>query len=902
MQTCLARRASDARTSRPPAARVAARAITGAGATSTLATSREATLRRRPAVARSRRRVALLLLALAAVLSAAAFAQQGPVVTLNGNVLHTGDTVALDASALRPSTDYAVVITAPDGSSQRQAVRSDASGSLHFEHVLDRAGDWTLRLSGPGIDAPFQVQVSQQSNQQPNGTAAPAPTSPPATTPSTPSPSAPATPTPSPSTPTPSQPDTTTPATPATPAAPQPPGTASVAPILSIDGGSLVATLDGAEAWRLDFPADSGDTAGAVLAGGHIYLGHGNSVLVIDPTDGRVAARYPLPAQVVAIEASDSGAKATVAFQSGARQTLEVNASGTLGTVRFGTDPAMFGWLRHEADVADPAQRLRQDPTNPWLYVAVAKLASDTASADAAYQQALDHATTFYDRAQLAQVLYAAGRNDLANRAMDASLRDYVERGYTAGLLGDATLRDAYGFPLGTFQRDVANGELQAAAFWAPWVYRLSSPEVPATQAALLDYSRALRADGQRSEASLWRARAHEGGGFRLGRALGRAAQALGHAGWYGVAALLLAMLFLHFTLVAKYWRPQSLALKQRREGGSSTGRVPRLFAIRYYSFTEKLVLVLTFAVVLALSSLAGWATRGDRLPTAWRSGTLASVPARDALATALRPGPVSDFVTGYAAQVAGDAAAATQAYQAAGDFAPALNNLGALKGEDALYQQALDVAADLPEALFNLGRGTDPSRLHAAYAKTAPLLVAPSDTQLRAAVAGSFQDALASAFTNPWSELTGFVPLAVPGWVWDVLVVLFLAWAAVTIVSLVVPRARLARNAPRTAVYHLLALLIPGSGLADELWGVLLLVPWAIFGLDALLHLLTLGAPPTMPLATDTTALIVIYVLNVVSFFVEFASYRRRMNDLKRTHPDTARAYGMRVPERAAE
>jgi hypothetical protein len=262
----------------------------------------------------------------------------------------------------------------------------------------------------------------------------------------------------------------------------------------------------------------------------------------------------------------------------------------------------------------------------------------------------------------------------------------------------------------------------------------------------------------------------------------------------------------------------------------------------------------------------------------------------------------VADFVRGYGAQVAGDKGTAADAYQAAGDYAPALNNLGALQGSDALYQQALDVARDLPEALYNLGRATDPSHLHAAYAADTPLLVVPSETVLRSAVAGRFQDALGAAFTNPWAELTGFNPLAVPLWLWDAFVVLFLAWAAITVIYLLVPRPRLARNAPRTLAYHVLALLIPGSGLSDELWGVLLLVPWAIFGIDTLLHYFALGAPAGIPLVTDFTVLAVIYALNIVSFVVELTSYRRRMAALRRSHPDTARAYGMRVPDAPSE
>src|SRR5690606_11976502 len=107
--------------------------------------------------------------------------------------------------------------------------------------------------------------------------------------------------------------------------------------------------------------------------------------------------------------------------------------------------------------------------------------------------------------------------------------------------------------------------------------------------------------------------------------------------------------------------------------------------------------------------------------------------------------------------------------------------------------------------------------------------------------------------------------------------------WALVSILWLVTPRSRLARNAPRTFTYHVLALLLPGTGLADELWGLVLMVPWAIFGVDLLLHYLPGGPDPVIAMQTDVIALIVIYVLNLVAFFIELGSYRRRMADLKR-------------------
>jgi len=891
MHMRLARRVSAVRTPAPGAARATGSTPGSAGDDPAAPTISERGLAAAvSATTRPPRRGAIsalawaLLAALLLGLPAAASAQGNPSVALNSNLMRSGDRVELDAAGLQPNSGYSVTLTAPDGSSQQASLKSGGDGKLHFQQVLDQPGMWSLHLTGPGIDAPLTVQVSPAQNGS-GGNGAGATPSDPGQSGNGPSSSGQA-------------PGTTSPGD--QPSGNRTPGSQTPAPpnaplALTIEQNAIVASRGGTALWRLDFPADSGETRGTAQMDGTVYAGHGNSLLAIDAGSGKVTARYALPAQIVDVAASGSGVTATVEYQEGGRQKVNVTSSGVQGTLRFDAVPAMFAWLRNEADVSDPAARLEQDPTNPWLYVAAAKQASDAQTVADDYRMALSHAHTFFERAQLARVLYAADQSDLAKQAIDGALQDYWNRGYTAELLTDPALRDAYGFPESALAKAVGDGDLRAAAFWAPWAYRMSTPAVPSTQATLQDYSAALRSAGQKNDASLWRARAREGSGFHLQRALRRAALALGRAGWYGVAALLVAMVFLHFTLIAKYWRPQTLSLRQRRESGRSTGRVPRLFALRYYSITEKFVLVLMFAAVLALASLSAWATRGDRLPDAWRSGTLASVPARDALSTAPRSGQAADFVRGYASQVAGDDQPAAQAYRSAGAYPPALNNLGVLRSDEALYQQALDAGADLPEALFNLGRTTDPSRLHAAYSPDTPLLAVPTETVLRSAVAGDFQTALAAAFTNPWAALTAFDPLAIPFWLWYVLVVLFLAWAAVTVISLVVPRPGAARNAPRTAAYHLLALLIPGSGLADELWGVLLLVPWAIFGLDTLLHFMPLGAPAGIGLTTDYVALGVIYALNVVSFFVELISYRRRMAELKRSHPETARAYGMR-------
>lgn len=672
----------------------------------------------------------------------------------------------------------------------------------------------------------------------------------------------------------------------------------------SLVGDSVVAeTSAGAVLWRLDFPVGSGATAGLARSADRLVVGHGNHLLELAGNTGQVLARHRLPAQVVETAVVGNAFEATVQYQDGATRRVRVTASGPAELLPFDTDPALYTWLRQEAGVADPAGRLMQDPTNPWLYIAQVQSSTSGAAlqAETLLQNALANSATFYERAQLADAFLALPnpRRDLATTAMDAAMEDFVARGYRAELLTDPGLQDAYGFPLGRLLNSLGRGDMDRAGFWADWLYRTSTPEVPETQSALREYALYLQEAGMRDEASLWRTRANEArGGFQVGAILTQAAQTVGRTGWYGVAALIVSIIALHITLLAKYWRPQSLTMQRARAAGKSVSPVfARLTFMRYATWVEKLVVVLLFAAALALTALQGWATQLDTVPRAWGSGTLSTPAALDAVVTLDPDRPGALFVRGYAAQTVGDVAAAEQAYRQLPDDPAALNNLAVLTGDEALFRQALELDPDNAVAQYNLGSGPNPARLQDEFAEGEPLLVAPDASLLGGALAGTYLSAWQSAFTNPWAALTTLEGVTVAPWLWTVLVVLFLLWAAVSILYLVVPRPRLARNAPRTFLYHLLAILLPGTGLADEFWGVFLMVPWAIFGVDFLLNYIPGGPDPTMALRTDGIALIVIYVLNLVAFFVEFGSYRRRMVALKQNDPQTAREFGLRVP-----
>lgn len=900
------------------------------------------------------------------VLGAQALAQPAPTLSLGSYTYVVGDTLELNASNLEPGATYRVELVPPGAEGEEAAplvsvLIAGPSGTLRYTSPLESGGGYQVHVSGPRLDATLNVRVSGPESAVGQVPGPQAPTAPPeepdaqtdapAEPPEVVAPDTDAdegtgtsgatgqetvgepqtdeaetAPRPSDDTQAdegtadttddavgaPTEPQTGPgegPAlppvgdgtqTPTVPSRPLPGGAS-----YRIVGDAVVAeTATGAVLWRLDFPAGSGATAGLAFTSDRLVVGHGNHLLELSATTGQVLRRHRLPAQVTDAAFTGTAVDVTVSYSDGATRRVRVTEAGPTDPLPFDPNPALYTWLRQEANVADPAARLLQDPTNPWLYVArVQSVTSQLtpSQARAQLELAVANSATFYERAQVADALLGVSTpaRDLADSAMDAALADFTARGYRSELLTSQELQDAYGFPLGRLYNALGRGNLERAGFWAEWLYRSSDGTNTEAQAALREYSLYLQEAGQRDEASLWRTRANElRGRFQVGPTIANAALVVGRTGWYGVAALLVSILALHITLLAKYWRPQSLNLQRARNNGKKVSPVmARLSFMRYATFLEKLVVVLLFAATLALTALYGWSTKVDAVPLAWGSGSLSTPAALDSVVALDAERPDALFVRGYAAQTAGDRAEAERAYSHLPEDAAALNNLAVLTGNDALLSRALELAPNHEVVLYNLGRGENPSGLLGAYVPDQQLLIAPDPTRLGGALAGTYLNAWASAFTNPWAALVDVPGITLPAWLWAVIVALFLLWALVSVLWLVTPRPRLARNAPRTFLYHLLALLLPGTGLADELWGLVLMVPWAIFGVDLLLHYLPGGPDPVIALQTDVIALVVIYALNLVAFFVELASYRRRMADLKRNDPQTAREYGMRVP-----
>lgn len=839
------------------------------------------------------------LLMLSFLLSALALAQDPPRVQLDTPNPVAGEPLTLLASGLEPDGEYRLRIEGPNDALVQETLTAGGDGELSHTFELADAGEWTLALTGEGVSASLVLlaadpEAAEATGEEPaaaeeNG-GADADDELPAEAPEGAEQDA--------------GDETSDDGAPAEGDAQQQPDRTATERPAPAAGDSLTITTEGdailgmrgdRRVWRFDFPAGTGGTGAVLETDDAVWVGHGISVLLLDKGSGQAVERFAMPGRVIRLEGDGDTVSVVSDVDGTLRQRIEVDRDGPRSTVRFGTDPEPFGWLRREADVADPAGRLESDPTNPWLHLSVGLATRSTATRAEHLEQALRRANTFYDLAGLARALHQAGEQELARDAMNLAMRDFAERGYTPELLTNAELHRAYDFPLAPMEQALAQEDLDSARFWAPWLYLMSSEETPESRAALNSYADRLAAVGQRDAANLWRERAQGGRSASPAASLDRFFLGLGRSGWYAVAALVATILALHLTLVAKYWAPQTLAIRRGRETGSSRKPWARLLAIRYYSLTEKLVLVLLFAATLTLLGLTHWYDSAGERPAALGTGSLASPVARDVVTSAPLEGPRAAFIRGYAAQSAGERGPAREEYLAAGDYPPALNNLAALLDDDVLYRRALELAPGMPEAAYNLGRATDPSAFHDAFLADRPLLAVPGNGDFRTAVSGTWQGAIAGSFENPWRALRDTRFFGLPTILWQILLALFLIWVLVTVVWLVIPRPGLARNAPRTGAYHLLALLIPGSGLADEAWGILLLLPWALLSVDALSQWLGWNRSLGLPLQTELWALAAIYLVNFVAFVVEFVSYRRRMRNLRRRHPEAVEAYGLR-------
>lgn len=631
----------------------------------------------------------------------------------------------------------------------------------------------------------------------------------------------------------------------------------------------------------------------------------GPYLLTRDP-DGVVDARIALPALAVSVEPADTDRFVVTLADDDDVRTLTIDLAEPDAATPFGTDPAIFRHLRDAAErvsALEVGEAARLDPTNPWLALAAWRGAPGSERSDRLVAlMTAAAAAPFFETFPIAGVLLEEGLESEAAVLLDAATDDFVARNYDPRLVTHPPLREAYGLPDVLLADALDRGDLNAARRLVPYAWRFAAPSVPGGLDALQRYVDQISLDETNEDVALWRGRLRELQASTLSEGLDRGMLALANLGWWTPLSLVTTTLLLWLVLLAKVWRARTLLVRQRVQRGEPRRPLGRLWVARYASTTEKLVLITLLVLAGVAVMLADWNEVRRSPDVALQSGTFASDAAFDAVLD-LPDGPHAAWLRGLAFVQRGDSDAAIDAWSSAGAFAPTLVNWAVSNGstpDDTLLEAALELDPAQAEAQFLTGRGDDPSVWHATTISSEPPYVMPTRVDVMLAHAGDWRVELGNAILAPWRSLPAAVPPSFATWTWWVLLggstVLVLALT----LNLFVPRPRLARNAPRTPVYHLGALLIPGSGHADELWGLLLLVPWSILGVDALIAWQTGGAGPLgINPSLEITVLVILWVVNLIGFTIELSSYRERMWRLQESNRDLAKAFGMKLVRR---
>lgn len=660
------------------------------------------------------------------------------------------------------------------------------------------------------------------------------------------------------------------------------------------EGNAVIALMDNRLIWELPL-ASGGLTTDPVLLDEQLFVGHGNSLLAIRTADGIIEQRWPLSGQVGELQDSGDTLVINITLADGLTETLHWRAGDIQETVLFDIDPAVFGFLRQEADSGTISAA--QDPTNPYLHLQLGREAPDSVSARQHFSDALASAQTFYDLAALSRELLVLGETELANTAFDSALQDFAARGYDPRLLRNPELHEHYHFPLRPMQEALREGDLALAGFWAEWLQYFVSPDTPEVSEALTSYAALLRQSGQPEAANRWRDLARPASGSSVRGALDTLALRLAEPGWYEVLALLIAVMLLHAVLTIKYLPAQNVNLRRRIDMRRNTSPLGRLLIMRYYNLAEKLVVVLMLLVTLAIVVLATWNNQATSIPVSLQGGTFASRAAQHTLSVLPVRGDYGALVSGYAAQARGDTAEAITRYQAAGNLAGARNNLAILLNDPDLFAEALRLAP-LPEARHNLGQDETGFRFHQRYLPDAPVSYVPTEQDIHLAMIGSWQATFGRLFSQPWQALSDLRPQGLPMVLWLIVVGALALYTLYCALWLLVPRMRWVSQTPRPLLYYVAAFFIPGSAMADELWGFFVLLPWTFFSASFLGRFFSTGTVSTgVSYIWDGYILGFIYLLNTVALIFDYRKQKEALKRLRRDNPELAREFGLNVP-----
>ncbi|MFN3265352.1 MAG: hypothetical protein ACK41E_00795 [Deinococcales bacterium] len=649
------------------------------------------------------------------------------------------------------------------------------------------------------------------------------------------------------------------------------------------------------------------------------FVMDGSTIVAREASTGKIGQRFYLSDQVKTLERTTTGYRATVQTVLG-EEVFTLESGKILERVSFAPTPALLETLNRPLRqkpsgdaVAFWRERAALDPTNPLLRVQYANAlqrANQASSAKVELNKALEVTAPFYVYIQLAQELERAGHPDLADKALLQARRKFAQAGYDPGFTVSKAVLAAWGNPLETAKNFFAQQNPVRAEAWFSYV-RDTTPRFAGASTAYGEYAAWLETQNRAGEARQIREFASElemSSVFRFGDAGLTRLSAFALA---GAIIALISYLLLQFVLMLKYWMQQTKDLAARGGRFGAFGRAPllrlRLSLPGYQTFTEKLV-----SLVLLLAGFAGVCVwhYGNNANAFLRQGFLNLGTAGGAgyyQALNAVPHPLANYLRGLALQLDGDLDKASEAYRNS-SLAGAANNLGvilAARGDNAGAQASFQKAASLGSSAANQNLGSSitgfRANFHAAYRTGQPMLEVPSPKDLVEARFGSLEQEFRRLVQDPWGYWNT-ISFGLPSWLHQVLGILVFYMLVTSVLWTLIPRVATAKNAPRSILYHLGAILVPGSGLADEVWGILLLPPAVGLGSLLLIDLYQLPLaesilsassvlgliklPPMIDLALYgqyvLIALIVVYVINFVGWLLETLALARRKNGVK--------------------
>jgi hypothetical protein len=641
----------------------------------------------------------------------------------------------------------------------------------------------------------------------------------------------------------------------------------------------------------------------------------GTTVIATEGAGGRVAQRFYFPGRVNKIEPLGAQQRIIVKDRTGLEQVFTIENGTVRERVVFEPSAALLETLERPASDKPTGdaeaywrERAAKDPTNPFLQLRYAQTLREPDAARAAFQKAIDVPAPFYVLARVARVLETSKQEELADAALTRARSEFARGGYDPGFQVSKAALEAWGNPLGAAQTQFKAKNERRAEAWLAYL-RDTTPRFPGSSAVFSEYASWLDAQNRSGEARQIReflTDLSEGTTYRFGDS--DLTQLEAFAAGAGLIALA-SYLLLQFVLLLKYWPQQTRDLSPVGGRFGALTRAP-LMRLRhslpaYHTFTEKLVLLLL--LIAAIAGLAVWnyaqnAGQFLRQP-AFSQGTAGGAAYYQALNNVPEPGAA--YLRGLGFQFDNDLDKAVEAYTLAPGVTGALNNLGAISsirgdaaGSEREYQQAAQLGSKIANHNLNSSTAAPGYRgaFHTAHRTGAPMLEVPAPRELVELRFGTLEQELRRMVLDPWGYLNA-LPSGLPPAVQSVLAAFLLLVLGLQVLWLLIPRVRTAQNAPRSFLYHLGAILIPGSGAADEVWGLLLLPPAiALIGLFVVQNyrlpfaesIFTSSSPlgiATVPPLLDLNAqfqnliiaLIAVYAINFIAWFIETLTWLRR-------------------------